>query len=71
MANNKLQPHRSINYRCLQFPKVSDRSIVSALELIFCLEIRLDYKILLPKHKMTTIAIDTYLQSAHQCQYVF
>ena len=43
MANNKLQPHRSINYRCSQFPKIFRLQLVSAFEL-FYLEIRLDSK---------------------------
>ena len=39
MANNKLQPYRSINYRGLQFQRFSDRSFVSAFEAIFILKL--------------------------------
>ena len=42
MANSKLQPHRSINYRCSQFPKIFRsqlQRIVSAFELTFILKL--------------------------------
>ena len=44
MANNKLWPHMSINYRRLQFPKISDLSFVCAFELIFILKLDLTVK---------------------------
>ena len=40
MKNNKLQPHRSIDYIAVRnFQTVSDRSFVSAFELIFILKL--------------------------------
>ena len=39
MANNKLQPHRSINHRYSQFLKIFDRSFVTAYELILILKL--------------------------------
>ena len=43
MANNKLQPHMSINYRCSQFPKIFLSQLRCAFELIFIL--KLDYTV--------------------------
>ena len=51
------------------FQRFSDRSLVSASEFIY-LEIRLDCKMKLPKHKKTTIAMNIPLQSAQQRQYM-
>ena len=40
MANNKLEPHRSINYIAVcNFQKFFDRSFVGAFELIFILKL--------------------------------
>ena len=72
LTNQK--PHRTslLIIAVRNFQKFSDRSFVSAFELIFVLKlVRLDCKMLLPKHKKTTIAINISLQSAQQRQYVF
>ena len=42
MANNKLHPHRSINYRCSQFPKIPKIAALFVHLNLFYLEIRLD-----------------------------
>ena len=39
MANNKLQPHRSIIIAARNFQRFSDRSFVSAFELISILKL--------------------------------
>ena len=39
MANNKLQPHRSINYRCSQFPKIFRLQLHCVFELVFILKL--------------------------------
>ena len=70
MANNKLQPPRSINYRWSQFSKIFRSQLVSAYELILILKLITLQNVTL-KPKKTTIAIIFSLQSAQQCQYVF
>ena len=39
MAKNKLQPHRSINYRCSRFPKIFRSQLRCAFEPIFILQL--------------------------------
>ena len=69
MANNQLQPHRSIIIAVRNFQRFFGRSFVSAFEPIFILKLVYTVKCNL-KHKKTTIVINISLQSAQQRQYV-